>query len=54
MLRSTYHELVETMSAEVVSFLSEESSVESPRLGLVLGGGAALGAAHVGVLEVFE
>ncbi len=41
-------------SAEVVSFVSEGSSDERPRLGLVLGGGAALGAAHVGVLEVFE
>ncbi|CAN5604886.1 hypothetical protein BH09ACT7_BH09ACT7_59250 [soil metagenome] len=34
--------------------MSESAPEHMPRLGLVLGGGAALGAAHAGVLEVFE
>ncbi|MDT7557457.1 MAG: hypothetical protein QOI68_1927 [Pseudonocardiales bacterium] len=34
--------------------MSDEPPADPPRLGLVLGGGAALGAAHAGVLEVLE
>jgi NTE family protein len=34
--------------------MSDEPRADPPRLGLVLGGGAALGAAHAGVLEVLE
>jgi NTE family protein len=34
--------------------MSHEPRADPPRLGLVLGGGAALGAAHAGVLEVLE
>jgi NTE family protein len=34
--------------------MSDEPRADPPALGLVLGGGAALGAAHAGVLEVLE
>ena len=33
---------------------TESATVQRPRIGLVLGGGGARGAAHVGVLKVLE
>ena len=49
--------LFRTLGALVLlaaSFAQAAEPVGRPRIGLVLGGGGARGAAHIGVLEVLE
>lgn len=43
-----------SMALFVASFLSAQAMAERPRIGLVLSGGGARGAAHIGVLKVLE
>lgn len=38
----------------LIGSLAQASEATRPRIGLVLGGGGARGAAHIGVLEVLE
>jgi NTE family protein len=42
------------VSLLIVASLSPAAEATRPRIGLVLGGGGARGAAHIGVLEVLE
>ena len=38
----------------ILSAMAQASEAARPKIGLVLGGGGARGAAHIGVLEVLE
>ena len=38
----------------ILSAMAQASEAVRPKIGLVLGGGGARGAAHIGVLEVLE
>src|SRR5262245_22759040 len=46
--------IVAVMSHATLAVAKEGDEVERPRIALVLGGGGARGAAHVGVLKVIE
>ena len=45
--------LLSTLALSTTAFSIKKSTIR-PRVGLVLGGGGALGSAHIGVLELLE
>jgi NTE family protein len=48
------HLLLALLAASAMASANDQPPARQPRVGLVLGGGGARGAAHIGVLEVLE